>query len=128
MSDATRDPTARFSGLSELYAKHRPGYPAEAIDFIVARAGLKGGSTLLDVGAGTGISSRLFAARKLSVIRLEPNADLRARAEAEPAPEGSSPIRYVGGRAEATGLPDRSVDAALAAQAFHWFEPAPTLR
>jgi SAM-dependent methyltransferase len=69
-----------------------------------------------------GISSRQFAERGVPVIGLEPNAEMRARAEAEPAPPGGPVPRYQSGRAEATGLPDDSADAVLAAQAFHWFE------
>ena len=41
MSDLSRwDPTGRFTGLSDLYAKYRPSYPDEALDFIIQRCGL----------------------------------------------------------------------------------------
>src|SRR5712691_10919508 len=96
-----RDPTARFTGLAELYARSRPGYPAQAVDFVLATCNLRSGSALVDVGCGTGISSRLFAARGLHVIGIEPNADMRARAAAEPGPV----VEYRDGRAESTGLP-----------------------
>jgi SAM-dependent methyltransferase len=52
---------------------------------------------------------------------------MRRQAVAEPAPTGRSAPRYQGGRAEGTGLPPSWADAVLAAQAFHWFEPGPTL-
>lgn len=123
-----QDPTGRFSGLADAYAKYRPGYPDEALDTVVRHCGLGPGSTLADVGSGTGISSRPFALRGLRVIGVEPNADMRARAAAEPLPPGVTPPEYRDGRAEATGLPDRSCDCVLAAQAFHWFEPEATLR
>lgn len=123
-SDDGRDPTSRFTGLAELYARGRPGYPPEAIDFVLATCHLESGSVLVDVGCGTGISSRLFAARGLHVIGIDPNADMRVRASAE----GGPVIEYRDGWAESTGMPPGSADAVLAAQAFHWFEPDPTLR
>jgi SAM-dependent methyltransferase len=122
------NPTGRFTGLADVYAKYRPTYPVEAIDFILRRCGLRAGSVLVEVGCGTGISSRLFAARGLQVIGVEPNAEMRTVAEAEAASaEHPGPI-YRDGRAEATGFPPHSADAVLAAQAFHWFEPEPALR
>ncbi len=77
---------------------------------------------MADIGCGTGISSRLFAARGFEVAGIEPNAEMRARAE--PAPG----VRYLAGEAAATGLPAASVDLASAAQAFHWFPIPETLR
>jgi SAM-dependent methyltransferase len=117
------NPTGRFSGLADTYAKHRPGYPEAALDYIVLRCGLTGASRLVDVGCGTGISTRLFAARGIPVIGIEPNDEMRAKAEAEPLPADSSIPEYRKGKAEATGLPDHFADAVLAAQAFHWFRP-----
>jgi SAM-dependent methyltransferase len=128
MSDLKHsNPTGRFTGLARLYARCRPGYPPSALDHIIARCGLGPPSLLVDVGCGTGISSRLFAERGIRVLGIEPNADMRARAEAEAAPPGSPVPSYADGRAEATGLPDGVGNAVLAAQAFHWFDPGPTL-
>jgi ubiquinone/menaquinone biosynthesis C-methylase UbiE len=121
------NPTGRFTGLAELYAKSRPSYPVAAVDWIVDHCGLESGCRLVDVGSGTGISSRLFAQRGLHVLGLEPNAEMRAKAEGASDPAAVPPT-YVDGRAEQTGLPDHYADAVLAAQAFHWFEPESTLR
>ena len=102
-----RDPTARFTGLANLYAQSRPAYPREAVDFVLATCHFGPGSVLVDVGCGTGISSRLFAARSLHVIGIEPNDEMRARALAEHGPA----VEYWDGRAESTGLPAASADA-----------------
>jgi SAM-dependent methyltransferase len=83
---------------------------------------------LVDVGCGTGISSRLFAQRGIRVIGIEPNAEMRTQAEAAPTPPDSSAPEYRGGQAEATDLPDGAADAVLAAQAFHWFKVDEALR
>jgi SAM-dependent methyltransferase len=123
---SAQNPTGRFSGLAQTYARHRPSYPEAAVDFIVRHCGLGPGSVVIDVGSGTGISARQFAGRGLKVIGIEPNADMRRQAEAEPAP-GAVPPEYRDGRAEATGLPDGTANLVLAAQAFHWFESAAAL-
>jgi SAM-dependent methyltransferase len=122
------DPLRRFCGLADLYARCRPSYPAAALDFIIARCGLHRGSLLVDVGCGTGIAARLFAERGVPVLGIEPNDEMRCRAEAEVGPPGLPAPRYCKGCAEATQLPDRMADAVLAAQAFHWFQPEAALR
>jgi SAM-dependent methyltransferase len=125
---ASFNPTGRFSGLASLYAQCRPDYPLDAVDFIIDRCGLAPASLLVDVGSGTGISSRLFARRGVHVVGIEPNAEMRIKAEAERLPpEFRAPV-YRDGKADATGLGDHSADAVLSAQAFHWFEPDAALR
>jgi hypothetical protein len=122
------DPTGRFTGLAEGYAKYRPSYPAAALDFIVGRCRLNSLSLLVDVGCGTGISTRLFAERGIPVVGIEPNDEMRRQAEKTSLSSGSRAPTYRNGRAEETGMPDASADAVLAAQAFHWFEPGATFR
>jgi len=69
----------------------------------------------VDLGCGTGISTRLFATTGHPVIGIDPNADMLATARAEGAQE------YRIGTSEHTGLPDACADLIIAAQAFHWF-------
>jgi SAM-dependent methyltransferase len=129
MADLTSlNPLGRFTGLAETYARFRPTYPAHAIEFIMAQCGLAQGSLVVDVGCGTGIASRLLAARGIDVIGIEPNTEMRCVAAASREPEGSGPaVVYRAGQAESTGLPAESAAAVLSAQAFHWFEPVATL-
>ena len=115
-------PTTRFSNLAETYAKHRPSYPAAAIDYIVTTAELSDMSLVADIGAGTGISTRLLAERGIPVIGIEPNEPMRTQAEQTSWPGPGPQPRYQNGTGEATGLPDASCDAVLSAQAFHWFD------
>jgi SAM-dependent methyltransferase len=121
------NPVGRFTGLAKIYARCRPSYPDTALDFIVSHCQLGPDTTLVDIGSGTGIASRLFARRGVHVIGIEPNAEMRAEAEAAELPEDVLRPRYVDGRGEATGLAPESADAVLAAQAFHWFEADPAL-
>jgi SAM-dependent methyltransferase len=127
-AESAKDPTKRFSGLENLYARHRPSYPADAIDFIVRRCGLDASTTLVDIGCGTGISTRLFSERGIPTIAIEPNDDMRAKAETEPLAAGARPPVYRKGTGEATGLPNGEAAAVLAAQAFHWFDAAAAFR
>lgn len=103
------------------YALFRPSYPEAAID--AALEGRSGDSPKVaaDIGAGTGISSRLLANRGVRVLAVEPNAAMRESAEPHPG------VTFVEGTAEATGLADASVDLVLCAQAFHWFKPREAL-
>ena len=117
------EPKQRFSGLASVYAAGRPTYPDSAIDFIVSKCNLRTGSVMADVGCGTGISSRIFAERNVQVLGIEPNDDMRKQAEEQRLQTIDYSPKYVRGEAEATGLPDHSVDVVLAAQAFHWFRP-----
>jgi SAM-dependent methyltransferase len=124
MSDLPqRNPTGRFTGLADKYAKYRPSYPAQAIEYIRTHCGLQPDSLLVDVGCGTGISARLFASLGVDVIGIEPNAEMRATAAATSPGPAERPVSFRDGKAEATGLPAGVADLVLAAQAFHWFEP-----
>jgi ubiquinone/menaquinone biosynthesis C-methylase UbiE len=117
------DPLGRFAGLADVYARSRPTYPKEMIDLLISRCGLGGNSLIVDVGSGTGISSRLFASHDIPVVGIEPNQEMRSAAEAEPWEELFPPLQYRAGQAEATDLPDQIANLVLAAQAFHWFKP-----
>jgi SAM-dependent methyltransferase len=117
MTDAK--PTERFTGRSEAYAQSRPSYPEEAIDGVIDLCRLKPGDVLVDIGSGTGISSRLFAEKGLSVIGIEPNDEMRETAQKQNRPG----VEYRKATGEQTGLANESANAVLAAQAFHWLKP-----
>ena len=117
------DSRQRFSATVDAYDRFRPGYPDEVVDWLVALAGLTAGARVVDLGCGTGISSRLFAARGFDVVGVEPNDSMRERAEAK-----GGGVRYVRGEAVATGQPDASARLVIAAQAFHWFDAPLTMR
>ena len=121
------DPKDKFTGLAALYDQARPGYPSYALAALLSHCGLSEGSTLVDVGCGTGIASRAFAELGMKVIGVEPNDDMRTVAESyNQGLTGACPS-YRKGNAEATGLPPESTDVVAAAQAFHWFDPEDAL-
>lgn len=73
--------TTRFDGKGDIYAKDRPGYAAELFDYIRHTLSLKPGSAFADVGSGTGIFSASLLACGYRVYAVEPNADMRRKAE-----------------------------------------------
>lgn len=99
-----------FGAVAAGYDRARPGYPQEtvrwALPFVPCRAA--------DVGAGTGKLTEVLVALACDVVAVEPDDAMRARIVGAEARSGT---------AEALPLPDGSVDAVLAAQAYHWFEP-----
>ena len=111
--------TELFSGKAEAYAKARPGYPEAAVDYILSLAPQE--AVFADIGAGTGKFTELLAKKGVPVFAVEPNADMREQLAAVLAPHPNAKI--FAGAAEATTLPDSSVDVIICAQALHWFDP-----
>lgn len=116
------NPQERFSDRAKDYAKYRPSYPSKAIDCILEGLGAASQLIAADIGAGTGISSRLLADRGVRLIALEPNAAMRQAAEFHPL------VEFSDRHAENTELPSSSIDLVTCFQSFHWFNPEPTIK
>jgi len=115
-----KDPTQRFSSRVQDYVRYRPTYPAEVVTLMRDECGLTADSVVADIASGTGIFTRLLLENGNRVFGVEPNAEMRRAGEEFLAdyPRFTS----VAGSAEATTLPDHSVDIVTAAQAAHWFD------
>lgn len=113
-------PAERFSNRVDNYVAGRPGYPDEVVSWLSGTFGLGPAATFVDAGAGTGISAALFLRHGFTVLAVEPNDAMR---EAMIGRLGGEPrFQAIAATAEATTLPAASVDAVIAAQAFHWFD------
>jgi SAM-dependent methyltransferase len=117
------DSTQRFSGRVGAYVAGRPTYPGAVVEHLRAVGALPARGVIADVGVGTGLSAEPFLAAGHTVIGVEPNAPMR-EAGAEFLARFGAAYRAVDGTAAATGLGAASVDLVIAAQAFHWFDPA----
>lgn len=109
----------KFTNKASNYAKYRPSYPGGFIDYLMCEVGMAG-HTIADIGAGTGILTRLLADKAGRVIAVEPNSDMLAACMEHCRKCGT--ITVLEGSAENTGLPEHSVDFITVAQAFHWFD------
>lgn len=118
--------TERFSDRVADYVRYRPDYPAAVLEWLHEEHGVTSDWQVADVGAGTGISSKLFLDAGHAVTAVEPNAAMRDAAVAWLGDRSS--FTAVDGRADATGLAEASVDLVTVAQAFHWFDPESTRR
>src|SRR5438270_4900638 len=112
--------TTRFSNRVEDYAKYRPGYPRQMFELLKDECALFRHTYIADVGCGTGILARYFLEEGNIVLGIEPNAEMRAYADLDLAQ--FKKFTSVDATAEATTLPDTSVDMVTAAQAAHWFD------
>ncbi|MEO6796611.1 MAG: class I SAM-dependent methyltransferase [Candidatus Dormibacter sp.] len=105
-----------FGRGAPAYERGRPSYPAEAVGWMTERLGIGAMSTVVDLGAGTGKFTRALVASGARVYGVEPSPEMREQLR------GAVPAATVlNATAEAIPLPDGSVDAVTAAQAFHWF-------
>ena len=107
----------------EHYDAVRPSYPSAAVDWVLADLGAP--LDVVDLGAGTGLFTRLLAARPADQVRfvaaVEPSESMRAvlaRDVADP----SGRVSALPGTAEASGLAEASADVVVAAQAWHWVD------
>nr|WP_325050010.1 methyltransferase domain-containing protein [Cohnella faecalis] len=69
----------RFTDRVDHYVQYRPSYPGAAIDYMYDAAGLGSNSIVADIGAGTGIFTKLLLERGSEVIAVEPNEGMRGR-------------------------------------------------
>lgn len=112
--DSRRALGAAFQDGGEHYHAVRPGYPEQIVDFMVPAAA----RTAVDLGAGTGLFTRLLAARGLEVAAVDPSASMLG-----PLRRAVPSATVVQATAEDTGLPAGQADLVTCAQAWHWIDP-----
>ncbi len=112
--------TERFSGKGEIYAKARPKYSEKLFEYLKENYGLTEDSIVADIGSGTGIFTQSLLEIGCRVFAVEPNEDMRKRAEEKLC----SYENFISsdGTADRTSLADNIADFVIAAQAFHWFD------
>lgn len=111
----------RFDGKGEIYAKARPKYASGFFDYMKNDLNIPAGSVFSDVGSGTGIFTGQLLNCGYKVFAVEPNGDMRKKAEEKLSSDGN--FISVNGSDADMNLPDNSVDHITVAQAFHWFDP-----
>ena len=122
-SDARIHPSVLgFEHAVADYERGRPGFPDPAVKFLDDRLSLGPGRTLLELGAGTGKLTRLLAPAGARILAVEPLAAMR-----EALRHNLPDVEVLDAVAEDLPLAEGTADAAVAAQAFHWFDGERTL-
>jgi SAM-dependent methyltransferase len=106
-----------FGAVAEAYERFRPGYPAELFDMVMTYAG-RPVLTALEIGAGTGKATRLFAQRGVTVTATEPDGAMLAELRKH------VPVNVRTVQAAFEDLrPGESYGLVYAAAALHWTNP-----
>ena len=108
------------AGFAAHYDRYRPRPPRALLDLLCRYARTPEPALVVDLGCGTGLSTRAWSGTASRTIGVEPNAAMLA--VAEPAPG----VEYVQAFAQTTGIPDRSADIVTCSQSLHWMDPQET--
>jgi SAM-dependent methyltransferase len=114
---------AGFQAGADTYERGRPRFPDDAVEALARECGVEPGRRVVDLAAGTGKLTRQLMPFGADLVAVEPVEGMR-RVFAEHLPD----VPILDGTAEALPLEDGSVDAVVASQAFHWFDPVATPR
>ncbi len=107
---------------AQTYARGRPGFPPQALDWLRRDLGLGPGKTAVEVGAGTGKFTQLLAQTGAHVIAVEPVPEMLAKLSTD-----LPSVRPLRANADAMPLPAAVADVVICAQSFHWFATAAAL-
>jgi SAM-dependent methyltransferase len=106
-----------FGVMAKAYERFRPGYPVELFDMVMTYAG-QPVRTALEIGAGTGKATRLFAQREVTVTATEPDGAMLAEL-LDHVPANVKTVRA----AFEDLRPGESYGLVHAAAALHWTNP-----
>jgi ubiquinone/menaquinone biosynthesis C-methylase UbiE len=129
LSDYERDVSTEqhrrlsFGSVAEQYDRVRPSYPAELIDTVLEYSRAQPGDPILDVGAGTGRATLLFAERGYRLTAIEPDSEMAAVASKRAATAGLT-IELLNADFEQAQLPEHGFQVLISATAWHWVTPA----
>ncbi len=111
-------------GFAAVYDAFRPSPPDALLELLARYAGTDRPRLVVDLGSGTGLSTRAWAGRADAVVGVEAN---RAMAEQARGATDAPNVRFVEALASETGLPRAEADVVTCAQSFHWMDPGPVL-
>ena len=116
--DNRAERAASFGTIGEQYHRLRPGYPGDAVDWMLFADQGRLPVRVLDLGAGTGKLTDSLLGRGLDVVAADPSVQmLDVLRQRHPGVEAHVAT------AESLPLPDDSVDAVVIGQAWHWMDP-----
>jgi SAM-dependent methyltransferase len=110
-------------GFAARYNANRPRPPRILLDLLPHVAGVERPALVVDIGSGTGLSTRFWAESADSVVGVEANPEMRRYAEMITREEN---VRYLGAPSQETTLPDACADIVTCAQSLQWMDPRRT--
>ncbi len=113
----------RFTGFAALYNDVRPRPPQKLCEIILSVLDREKLDTLIDLGCGSGLSTRIWKPYARNIIGIEPNDDMRKVAE-----KANPELSFIKGNSYQTGIESASADVVCCSQSFHWMEPESTLK
>jgi SAM-dependent methyltransferase len=120
-----KDVNTRWANIALKYNQYRLSPPTELIQWLVGMAcGNKNPGLVVDIGCGTGLSTKPWASFAHKVIGIDPSDELLAVARSH---NHHDQISYIKGFGSNTGLKEHSADIATAMHSIHWMEPKLTL-
>lgn len=123
MLNMPRDISRRvlFDTVAELYKEMRPSYPPELLGDAAAFAGLTEDSRLLEIGAGAGQATVVFAKLGCPIVSLELGANLAE--QARQAVLDYPLVEVLNVKFEDWELEESAFDLVFSGSAFHWIPP-----
>jgi ubiquinone/menaquinone biosynthesis C-methylase UbiE len=115
----------RFSGFADLYDKYRPAPPSVLASVLTQIAQKSFPKLVVDLGSGTGLSTRYWADKAEKVIGIEPTLDMRRQAEVQTEAKN---VSYQERYSHQTNLPEHCAQIVTCSQSLHWMEPQSTFR
>lgn len=104
-------------GFAARYDRYRPGPPSVLLELLPGLLGVSRPRLVVDLGSGSGLSTRFWADAADEVVGVEPNEAMRMFAEEATT---ASNVRYLAGSSYATGLATGAADLMTAAQSLQW--------
>lgn len=123
MKRETEKNAERFKGFADIYESARPSMPKYPVQ-AVCRYLERNPDVVVDMGCGTGLSTVVWESICENVIGVEPSGDMLAVAKLKE----NDRIKFVQAFSDETPFADRSADAVICSQSFHWMEPKATLK
>ncbi len=105
-----------FGSVADAYDRGRPGYPEEAVRWMVGDTARR----VLDLAAGTGALTRPLLAAGHVVLAADPLPAMLAHLVRR---SGTATLAAVAATAEQLPLRVAAVDAVTIGAAYHWFDP-----
>lgn len=115
-----------FNNKAVLYRKYRPSYSDQYITYLKELLPMLSGSTVADIGAGTGQHTAIISKLAKTVYAVEPNKEMLE--ESRNCLKNCYNIHYINGSADNIQISSQFIDYIMVAQAMHLFNNAAVIQ